>query len=321
MSSFEEINYNTRINKSIERKMLAEAIQKLHYLSELNNYRYIGMGSTYFTDFVLFHRHLGLTKMVSIEKEQGKSLRFDFNKPFACVEMRYGTTTTVLPNLELEKQLNIIWLDYDGVINDYIFSDLDGIVARSSPGSVFLVSINVECGFGTKEERMQALVERIGKQRIPVEYTNVNLNQNTYSKLVYEMVDRQIRKTLLERTKGNNSVLDYKQLFHYTYRDGAPMLTVGGILFDGQQAKQIKRMKFEELKHLSFDDKPYRITCPNLTYKEVHHLNNLLPCEIETNNRGHIKNTEFKNIPLNPTDIKNFAEIYRYYPNFAEINL
>lgn len=320
MASFEEINYNIRVNKSIERKMLSEVIQKLHYLTDLDNYRYIGMGSTYFTDFVLFHKYLGINKMISIEKEESKSSRFDFNKPFSCVDIKYGTTTTILPNLELDRHLNIIWLDYDGVIEDYIFSDLDSIVATSSPGTLFLISVNVEPGFGKKEERMQSLIDRIGKQRIPVEYSNANLNQTIYPKLVYEMIDRQIKKTLLERTKGNNKVLDYKQLFHYIYKDGVPMLTVGGVLFNEDQVKQINKMKFEDIKHVSSNATPYKITCPNLTYKEVHHLNKLLPCELQLNKQGNITNKEFKNIPLNHTDIKNFAEIYRYYPNFAEIN-
>lgn len=321
MPSFEEINYSLRPNKSIERKMIIETIQKLSYLDDLRNYRYIGFGSTYFTDFILFHKYFGLDKMISIESEDEKKLRFEFNKPFSCIKMEYGRASDVLPNLDLSEYLNIIWLDYDGKIEDYIFSDINTVVSNSKSGSMFLISINVEPDDGEKKERMQKLIDRVGKLRIPVEYTDILLSGNIYPLVAYEMIDRQIKKTLLERNGADDSKLDYLQLFHYLYKDGAQMLTVGGILLDNKQKKLLKKMKFEELPHLSNNGQSYKIKCPNLTYKEVHHLNNLLPCRIDISTSGNIKNKEFKKIPLKPNDIKNFAEIYRYYPNFVETNM
>lgn len=323
MASFEKINYNHRPNKSIERKMIGEAIQKLDHIDDLINYRYIGFGSTYFTDFILFHKRLGIEKMISIEKEEDKykKLRIEFNKPFSCVDIKYGDSSTILPNLELDKQLNIVWLDYDDKISESVFSDIDSIVANTTAGSMFLVTLNTEPDSGDKDARLQNLIERVGRQRIPSEFLDLNFNNINYPHVVYEMVDRQIRKTILERTGGDPSLLEYFQLFHYLYKDGAQMITVGGILLDGKQKKHLRKMKFKELKHLSDNQSAYRIKCPNLTYKEVHYLNNLLPCTLEKNQKGLIKNPEFKSVPLNASDIENFAEVYRYYPNFSETNV
>lgn len=321
MASFEKINYNIRANKSIERKMISELIQRLSLYSELNEYRYIGLGSPYFTDFILFHKYLGLNNMISIEKEESKKARFEFNKPFSCIDMHYGNATTILPNLELDKNLNIIWMDYDGKIEDYVFSDIDSIVANSAAGSLFLVSINVEPSPGEKGNRMQELVDRVGKNRIPVEFEDLNLNRTVLPQVIYEMIDTQIKKSLLERTGGDKSILEYRQLFHYLYKDGAQMLTVGGILLDKKQNKAFKKLKTDNIKHLSSTAEPSKIKCPNLTYKEVHFLNNILPCELEFTNNGYIKNKEFKKLPLNHHDMKDFADIYRYYPNFSETNL
>lgn len=321
MASFEEINYNIRANKSIERKMIAEVIQKLSFISDLENYRYIGLGSTYFTDFTLFHKGLGIKNMISIEKEESKKERFEFNKPFSCIKMEYGDTSTVLPNLELDKHLNIIWLDYDGVIEDYVFSDLDSIVSTCLPGTLFLISINVECSHGSRESRTKELIERIGKEKIPAKYLDQNLNNITFPKLAYEMIDTQIRKSLLERTRGNSSILDYSQLFHYLYKDGAQMLTIGGILFDNKQSTILKKINFNMIEHCSFDNEPFRIKCPNLTYKEINYLNNLLPCELEISKNGNIQNKDFKKLPLNQEDIKRYAKVYRYFPNFSEVNI
>ncbi|QBO59352.1 O-methyltransferase [Chryseobacterium salivictor] len=323
MASFEDINYSLRPNKSIERKMICEAFQKLAYIGDLRDYRYIGMGSAYFTDFILFHKYFGLDKMISIEKEESKIPRMEFNKPYKCIEMRYGTTTTVLPNLDLQDHLNLIWLDYDGKIDDFMFADLDSVVANAKAGSMFLISVNTEPDnhLPKKEDKMKALIEKVGKERIPSIYSDTLLNTKNYPIVIYEMINRQIRKTLLERTGGDDKRLDYLQLFHYIYEDGAQMLTVGGILYDEKQKKELVKMKFAEINHLSTDNNSIKIKCPNLTYKEVHHLNNLLPCELKIAPSGIISNKEFKKIPLNTNDIKNFAAVYRYYPNFAEANL
>lgn len=320
MASFEEINYNIRANKSIERKMICEVIQKLSFFDDLNNYRYIGLGSTYFTDFVLFHKYLGINKMISIEKEITKKDRFEFNKPYSCVEMHYGETTHILPNLELDKNLNIIWLDFDDPIADFVFSDLDSIVANSLAGTLFLVSVNVEQSPGDKEKRMKELTERVGKQRIPVQFENTNLTNTNLPQVVYQMIDNQIKKSVLDRTGGKGSNLEYYQLFHYLYKDGAQMLTVGGLLINQKQYGLFKNLNVDQIKHISSTDKPFKINCPNLTYREVHFLNTLLPCDLSISKSGLIKNAEFKKIPLNQHDIRNFAELYRYYPNFAETN-
>ncbi len=51
--SFEKINYNLRPNKCIERKMMCDALGRLSFIEHLDNYRYIGLGSPYFADFIL----------------------------------------------------------------------------------------------------------------------------------------------------------------------------------------------------------------------------------------------------------------------------
>ena len=61
------VNYNIRPCKSIERKMMCEIIARLAIFEQLHNYRYIGMGAKYFTDFSLLHKRFGINKMHSME--------------------------------------------------------------------------------------------------------------------------------------------------------------------------------------------------------------------------------------------------------------
>src|SRR3954447_22525223 len=87
MASYERINYGLRPAKTIERKMLADTFRRLTTFGSLSSYRYVGFGSTYFSDFIAFHRALNITNMISVEKDEENAERFDFNVPFKCVKM------------------------------------------------------------------------------------------------------------------------------------------------------------------------------------------------------------------------------------------
>ncbi len=67
--SYMQINYSLRPAKSVERKMLCEAIKRLAVFDKIESYKYVGFGSAYFSDFSLIHRSLGIEDMLSIEKD------------------------------------------------------------------------------------------------------------------------------------------------------------------------------------------------------------------------------------------------------------
>ena len=99
-SSYEKIDYRLRPAKGVERKMLANAFWRLAAFDKIERYRYIGMGSVYFNDFILFHKVLGIKKLISIEGEDNpeKQKRFKLNKPFRCIDLRFAWSTQFLWN-------------------------------------------------------------------------------------------------------------------------------------------------------------------------------------------------------------------------------
>jgi len=121
--SYRKFNYRVRPAKSIERKMLCETLLRLSFFEPIENYRYIGFGSTTFADFILFHKTLGIKDMISIEKRETDKVRFEFNKPFHCIDMRYGNSNEVLPSLAWQTK-TIVWLDYDGFLTDSVLQDV-----------------------------------------------------------------------------------------------------------------------------------------------------------------------------------------------------
>ena len=62
------INYTLRPAKCVERKIMCEFLTKFGTEIPIHKYRYIGFGSFYFSDFVLFHNQLSINNMISIEQ-------------------------------------------------------------------------------------------------------------------------------------------------------------------------------------------------------------------------------------------------------------
>ena len=67
--SFKNINYMFRPKKQIERKIFIELFQKIQHALDTNisEYQYIGLGSIYYYDFILFHKYLKIRDMISLD--------------------------------------------------------------------------------------------------------------------------------------------------------------------------------------------------------------------------------------------------------------
>ena len=89
------------------------------------------------------------------------------------------------------------------------------------------------------------------------------------------------------------------------------MLTFGGIIYSTDQKPLVADAEFSELSFVASGKKATLIEMPNLTPKEIGHLDSMLP----TNNAAKL----CKSVPVPPSDAKKYAEIYRYFPSFSEI--
>ena len=172
------LNYDIRISKTVERKMLAETFARLSGIGCISSYRYVGMGSYYFTDFRLFHRTLGITDMISIEWDKNES-RFNFNRPFGCVEILFGKSSEVIPNLSWEKK-TILWLDYDSHLDASKLLDIKEFVANAIPGSLLIVTLAADTKDLEEQDRTKRLEKIkavVGKNKIPRDVAEKDLPQ------------------------------------------------------------------------------------------------------------------------------------------------
>ncbi|REA63571.1 hypothetical protein DSL64_03770 [Dyadobacter luteus] len=341
--SFRKINYKLRPAKTVERKMITESFRKLSAFNHISDYQYIGFGSIYFVDFVLFHKHLGIKKMISIEKDANAQSRVEFNKPFSCIDMHFDTSSNVLPKLELDRP-SIIWLDYDGKLSTDCLSDLSTTCSNLAPGSVLMATLNVQAesiiniakdekqeegdddeiyvSVGKEEifeHRLKILEEQISRYKIPADIEAKDLTPNGLPKLIARILENEISSALDTRNLGldDTEYLYFKQLYNIKYEDGAAMLTFGGIIVSADQLDTFDSANFFELPYCTPEKDAFHIKIPNLTTKEVVLLDS------QIHEAYDFKDLSLKAIPkplkfINSSEIKSYAEIYRFYPTFTE---
>jgi hypothetical protein len=308
--SWRRVPYGTRPAKHAERKMIAEALARLDALHPLPDWRYIGLGSLWFTDFSLFHRRLGLNNLHSIEDEQSPDLqaRFQRNAPFAAT-LHFGKTTTELPQMPWDGPA-IVWLDYDDPFQDWMLEDLDHVVSLCLPPTMLIVTVNVHPGL--EEGRRERFIAGLpSSERLPHwAKTDADLGHESsrrgWANGVREVFGDQISAALLDRGEPG---LAYEQVFHFRYADGAPMATFGGLIAGTGSGGACN---FANLRYYRAGDRAFSIKPPVVTLREGLALEAMLPDDPAS--RVQLRG-------IDPTEVKAFRELYRYLPAFADVDL
>lgn len=309
------INYQVRPAKSVERKMMCELVKQIQIIRGIDELRYIGMGAKYFTDFLLFHNEFGVSDMISIEAKRERAIRYEFNKPLKNIQMIYGTTNEVLPQIEgFERKMNLVWLDYDGAFSAEMIYDIETLCRNLYNGSMFFISCNYSFRGNVPSEKMESFKksakdffdETMDKKM----YTNKNM-----PKIIMNIINQQISGVMEKRNRINpTNKLQYMQLLFFTYNDGAPMMTIGGIIVDDKLKEGINRAELnKKLMFVSMGETPFEIEIPKLTYKEIQFILRQIPisdAEYEVNKEKYFE--------IGLDEIRKFEKIYRYYPYYTE---
>lgn len=313
-ASYRKINYSLRPSKAIERKMLLEAFRRLSNIRKVSTYRYVGLGSIYFSDFSLFHRDLNIVDMVSIEKESSDEERVLFNRPYQCVQIMFGESSEVLPTLNWQDQCTITWLDYDDPLCPSMLEDIRLVCSQSTPGSLIIVSVNAEPGYHDDEnDYLDNLKARVGDENVPLDVKGDQLRGWGLAQVYRRIVTDKIGTTLSTRNIGRarNNIL-FRQLFNFHYADGAKMLTVGGIIYDEGQTHQLQACSFDELPFIKTDSDAFRIKVPNLTFRELRHLSSQFPRP---------RHSGFQQHGIPEKEIEQYEGLYRYFPSYMTAEL
>jgi hypothetical protein len=321
--SFRKIDYRLRPAKHVERLMLCDTFRRLKF-STLEDYQYVGMGSVYFSDFSLFHRALGIRSMKCIEgvTSAGVQKRFHDNVPFSNIDILWGRSNAVLPQVDFEKD-TIIWLDYDGRLDLGVLNDISSVVAKIKSGS--FLTLSVQClpdkGASDAEYDVQENTDSpflsyaeyvFGKSRVDQKWHENDLLGWGTASLFWELMKNEIESTLSQRNAVDGAEqLCFEQVLHFHYADGANMLTVGWVFFSESSRFIYDQCSFQELTFYRAAGEPFKISLPLLTLKELRHLERQMPSAADNPSLGSIP----------PGDARKFMSLYRYFPNFAATDL
>lgn len=306
--SFEKFSYLLRPSKQVERKLMIEA---LHWLSaggfHFREYRYLGLGSVYYADFLLFHRYLYLHKMTCVEAAPIPR-RMEFNRPLKCIELKMGLLSEYLPQLRREEK-HFAWLDYDSGVSFEMLADVAGIVQVVAEESIVVITADARPKLpDSLSGEWDDLNESGRAKRLLAHYREVlgpGIAPGMLSKAEFPGL---VAKTLRSRLEGAARArgLLFFHLFNFSYADGAPMISVGGILGDKVTREKLKRSGILKWPFLGGSDLPLSISVPQLTHRERTWLEQNMP------GKG---SGAFE---LEDAELKNFKKFARYYPNYVE---
>lgn len=313
MPSFDVVNYSLRPSKSIQRSIVFDGLQVMQNALDLKDLVYIGFGSIWFTDFITAHKSLDIVDMVSIEADDIGFKRAQFNKPFKSISVLNELSTDALKKISKDKKYQnrpwIVWLDYDGHLDETAVEDLRFIVEHAPPLSILLTTLNAKAHkFGKPRDRRERLAQLLGGV-VPDECDRDKLNDEFMPEtLAVFLTDFLVSTATKTRRPGG-----FVPCFSLTYQDGAPMTTVGGILPTPGALPQLNQL---------INPKDWsgfvqgRITAPHLTLKEAANLQAQLPRRTKLS-RSTIQRLGFD---LDEEHISSYEKYYKFYPSYAQIS-
>ncbi len=304
-NSFEKVQYDLRPAKQVERRMILEGLLLLAAAGfPISSYKYTGMGSIYFVDFMLFHKFLGIDEMLSVEYAEKARKRVAFNRPLSAIDLRFGSMSDVLTDLD-DRQKHLVWLDYDARLNKDQLDDAALAAANMGDGAILLITVDVEARQSAKED-FEAYNEDLD-HHFEDGWTSRDFSREAIPGLVATKLDHQIRDELQQR----GGELDFQLMFNFLYADGHRMLTIGGMIVGEQTRERLLSSKLFERDYArkAVEEEPCALQVPKLTPRERILLDSNMPCE-----PGFVPD-EFE---ITEKQVEQYMKVYRYLPRYTE---
>jgi len=293
------VGYGMRPAKHIQRQLVFDACRRLTAFAPMSDYWYIGLGGLEFVDFALARRQLGIRRMISMEQDTFAYARYEFNRPFAEIDVLGGRATDLLPTLDYVG-LRIVWLDYEQRLNDEVMADAIYLSRVLLPGSVLIVTMNSDPA-SPRDRRRSELVDRVGESRIPSGTTDETLARWGLASAQWRILSDAL--TAAFRSRGDGAYLE--QLFNVCYADTSRMQTYGGVVLAPALVRAFETCRFDDLDFIRRGEEPVIVRAPVLTVKELIHLNRQLPLPA---------GGAFEGATLPDDDMADYERFYRWYP-------
>ncbi len=311
--TFEAFDYRFRPVRNVERNMICEALGRFSGAGRIHRYRYVAFSGVGFNDFALFHHKLGIADMIGIEEREEAASRLLRNRPYACIKLRFGSSSLAeLRKLSWRKP-SVVWLDYsDQELSEAVITEIALVTSKLKSGSILLVSVRADTE-GHPRLHVKSLLKFTDETLLSRDLKAADLSKWKYASVVASILSNQVRQTLADRNGAltENNRLRFRQLFHFNYHDPLRTLTFGGLFVDENDAATFDVDRLDGLGFVRGEGAdPFEIKIPVLTLREIKYLDSLLP------NRGMDQRNPTW-IPL--LERRLYRDIYRYFPHFHEL--
>jgi hypothetical protein len=222
-----------------------------------------------------------------------------------------------------------VTLNDEQVVGDDL-RDIATVCLRAASGSLLVVTVNAQADFEPAKEDRDAYQQQTGKlfdladyrlriakellgEKLPAGTTEADLRGQEVARVFRDVINNVIEEQISLRNTAlsNEEKVQYQQLFHFRYKDGAQMVTVGGLLHRASEKDKYLACGFGTLPFIRIGAEPCNLKAPCLTQKEIRHLNSQLP------KKGSYRRLHVPGVPT--ADVERYAEVYRYFPSFSEV--
>lgn len=308
------IAYHLRPNKAIEREVFLDLLGMLAPVLPLKDYRYVGLGGPFLEDFRLIEKRIGPKKLSCIERDPDTHARQVLNCASPRVECLRGTFEELVPQMGLEDDPAIVWLDYsdlhDGERQIQSFVDLAETCKEYSIIKVTLPARPPQ--EGEKEAKRETRLRKALGAYYPSGISLADLAKPTYYATAL------LRAVELAFSRAGSSItLTFRGLTSFVYSDGTLMTTVTGVLVPPTAVDAFfARTHLRDWQHLNDDvwNCPQVIDVPVLS---------LLEQRMIAQHAGRKTGIGFAMPPgrLCSDPLENFQRYARLYPQFARVEL
>lgn len=314
LESFEKINYLLRPSKQVERKLFVEALHRLASLGYcVPDYTYLGLGSVYYADFLLFHKYLYLDDMICAESAPIPK-RMMFNRPFDFIRLEMKEVAELIPDLKRDRK-HFVWLDYDDPLDASMLQDTAGLLHVLAPGSILVVTVdaeprlpkNADTNKMTGDQLIDLAVAQISEQL--GRYYSGKIGRSVFTPSSLPPFYANVLMSHIREQISKRANMGFLQLFNFQYADGAHMLSLGGLIDDKEQLSKVRASDLFDLDFVHDDTEPILISVPPLTMREKHHLDQIVRTP------GSSGDLPFE---LDEQMLTNFCKYYRHYPTYQE---
>lgn len=293
--------------------MLIDLYKRLRF-APIEGYQYVGFGSVAFVDFRMVHRALGIDDLLSIEgtDEKEEQVRFTQNKPYERIDLRFGHSSTILPQINFDRH-SIVWLDYDEPAKRFMVNDLASVAGKAKSGTFVAVTFTNDFPAEKKlsEKALHFLKEGF-PEFVPDDAKAISYQGPKYAEFVRATFGSLLDTALKDADAGNPDPLAKRvafQVCYFKYKDGAQMATVGWLIVSESDLETLDLCRLETLPFFRPGSDAFRIDIPRVTPLEIREMERRLP-----------EPQAAAELAWIPTEERvAFAKSYRYLPNFAPV--